>query len=108
MKLAQRVAVITGAAQGIGAACTRLFAEQGAKVVIADINETSGSALADEIVRGGGTALFLRTDVAARSDCTALIEHAIARFESTSWSITLALFTALTFSTLPRKISTAY
>jgi glucose 1-dehydrogenase len=81
MKLAQRVAVITGAAQGIGAACTRLFAEQGAKVVIADINETSGSALADEIVRGGGTALFRRTDVAARSDCTALIEHAIARFE---------------------------
>ena len=42
MKLSQRVAVITGAAQGIGAACARLFAEQGAKVVIADINETSG------------------------------------------------------------------
>ena len=81
MKLAQRVAVITGAAQGIGAACTRLFAEEGAKVVIADINETSGSALADEIVRGGGTALFRRTDVAAQSDCSALIEHAIARFE---------------------------
>jgi NAD(P)-dependent dehydrogenase (short-subunit alcohol dehydrogenase family) len=81
MKLAQRVAVITGAAQGIGAACTRLFAEQGAKVVIADINETGGSALADEIVKGGGAAIFRRTDVAAQSDCTALIEHAIARFE---------------------------
>ena len=64
MKLSQRVAVITGASQGIGAACTRLFAEQGAKVVIADINETDGSALADEIVRAGGAATFRRTDVA--------------------------------------------
>jgi glucose 1-dehydrogenase len=81
MKLSQRVAVITGAAQGIGAACARLFAEQGAKVVIADINETGGPALADEIVRGGGAAIFQRTDVAVRSDCTALIEHAMARFD---------------------------
>ena len=39
MKLAERVAVITGAAQGIGAACARLFAAQGAKVVIGDVNE---------------------------------------------------------------------
>ena len=72
MKLAQRVAVITGAAQGIGAACARLFAEQGAKVVIADINETSGSALADEIVRGGGTA----TIPANRCRCTKRLHSA--------------------------------
>ena len=41
MKLTERVAVITGAAQGIGAACARLFAAEGAKVVIGDVNETS-------------------------------------------------------------------
>ena len=81
MRLAQRVAVITGAAQGIGAACARLFAAHGAKVVIADINEKSASALADEIVGAGGIAMFQRTDVATNRDCTALIERAVARFE---------------------------
>ncbi len=81
MKLAGRVAVITGAAQGIGAACARLFAAQGARVVIADVNEASGSKLVDEIVAGGGAAIFHRTDVGAASDCTALIERAVAQFE---------------------------
>jgi glucose 1-dehydrogenase len=81
MKLAQRVAVITGAAQGIGAACARLFAEQGAKVVIADINEAGASALADEIVKAGGAAISRRTDVAVGSDCAALIDRAVAQFE---------------------------
>lgn len=81
MKLAHRVAVITGAAQGIGAACARLFAAQGAKVVIADVNETNALALADEITKAGGAAIFQRTDVGARSDCTALIDRTVAEFE---------------------------
>ncbi len=81
MKLARRVAVITGAAQGIGAACARLFAAQGAKVVIADVNEASASKLVDEIVEAGGAAIFQRADVSAASDCTALIERAVAQFE---------------------------
>ena len=81
MKLVQRVAVITGAAQGIGAACARLFAAHGASVVIADVNEANASALVDEIVQAGGAATFQRTDVGVASDCTALIERAVARFE---------------------------
>ena len=81
MKLARRVAVITGAAQGIGAACARLFAAQGAQVVIADVNEASGSQLVDEIVSAGGTAIFQRADVSAAGDCAALIERAVAQFE---------------------------
>ena len=80
MKLAQRVAVITGAAQGIGAACARLFAAQGAKVAVADINEANGLALVDQLVKAGGTAIFQRTDVGTARDCTALIERAIAQF----------------------------
>ncbi len=81
MKLAQRVAVITGAGQGIGAACARLFAAHGAMVLIADVNEASGGALAKEIVEAGGAAAFHRTDVSVRSDCDALVERAAALFE---------------------------
>ena len=81
MKLAQRVAVITGAAQGIGAACARLFAAQGAKVMIADVNEAKAATLVDQIIRAGGTARFQRADVSAAADCTALIEQAVAHYE---------------------------
>ena len=81
MRLAQRVAVITGAAQGIGAACARMFAAHGAKVVIADVNQIGAAKLVDEIANAGGAAIFQRTDVGAASDCTALIERAVAEFE---------------------------
>ena len=79
MKLAARVAVITGAAQGIGAACARLFADHGARVVIADVND-AGAALADEIGAAGGVAQFRRTDVTQRNDCVALIDSTVERF----------------------------
>ena len=77
MKLTERVAVITGAAQGIGAACARLFAAEGAKVVIGDVNETSATTLVEEIVRAGGGATFQRADVSVASDCTALMDKAV-------------------------------
>jgi glucose 1-dehydrogenase len=80
MKLANRVAVITGAAQGIGAASARLFAEHGAKVVIGDVNEVGATALAKEIAATGGYALARRADVGERADCEALIEYAVSQF----------------------------
>jgi glucose 1-dehydrogenase len=80
MKLANRVAVITGAAQGIGAACARAFAEQGARVVIGDVNEVGAAALAKEIAAAGGYALARRVDVGVRANCDGLIEHAVSQF----------------------------
>ena len=80
MKLSQRVAVITGAAQGIGAACARAFAEEGAHVVVADVNEVGGTALVRDIAADGGMAIFCRADVGDKGDAERLIAHAVQNF----------------------------
>jgi len=80
MKLNQRVAVITGAAQGIGAACARAFADEGAHVLVADVNEIGGSALVRDIAAAGGMAIFCRADVGDRRDAERLITHAVEHF----------------------------
>lgn len=80
MKLNQRVAVITGAAQGIGAACARAFAEEGAHVVVADVNEVGGTALVRDIAADGGMAIFCKADAGDRRDAERLIAHAVQNF----------------------------
>jgi shikimate 5-dehydrogenase len=60
VQLAQRVAVVTGAAGGLGAAISRGFAREGAKVVLCDINEAAVRALADEITATGAEGLAPR------------------------------------------------
>jgi NAD(P)-dependent dehydrogenase (short-subunit alcohol dehydrogenase family) len=80
MKLNQRVAVITGAAQGIGAACARAFAEEGAHVVVADVNEVGGTALVRDIAAAGGMAIFCRADVGEKRDAERLVAHAVEHF----------------------------
>lgn len=72
-----RVAVITGGASGIGAASVRLFAEQGARVVIADISDDAGHHLANSL---GPVAVYLRTDVSREADVTAAVALAESRF----------------------------
>mgnify|MGYP001193054445 CR=1 FL=1 len=67
-KLDGKVAIITGGASGIGAASSRLFAEEGAKVVIVDMNEENGNSLAQEISSNGGQAIFVKADVSNESD----------------------------------------
>lgn len=76
-RLDDRIAIITGGARGMGAETVRLFAGEGAKVVIADMLAEEGRALADEI---GDAALFLRTDVSRKEDWAALLEKTQARF----------------------------
>jgi len=80
MKLSQRVAVITGAAQGIGAACARAFAAEGAHVVVSDVNEVGGTALVREVAAAGGMAIFCRADVGEKRDAERLVTHAVEHF----------------------------
>jgi len=80
MKLADRVVIVTGAAQGIGAACARAFAEEGARVVVADVNEVGATAVVKSIAAAGGYALFRHADVGDAADCAALVEHAVTHF----------------------------
>jgi len=73
MKLEGRVAIVTGAGQGIGAAAARKLAQEGAKIVVSDINEASGGAVVEEIRSAGGEAVFVRADVSQVDDVRALM-----------------------------------
>jgi glucose 1-dehydrogenase len=80
MRLKGKVAVITGAAQGIGAACARLFAEHGALVMLSDINELGAEKLVRDIAAAGGTAACQRADVGQRTDVERLMDAAAEQF----------------------------
>jgi NAD(P)-dependent dehydrogenase (short-subunit alcohol dehydrogenase family) len=79
-RFAGRVAIVTGAAQGIGEVYARALAEQGAAVVVADLNAEGGTAVADAIGQDGGRAVFARTDVADPGSAAAMAELAVQRF----------------------------
>lgn len=80
MRFTDKVVIVTGAAQGIGAATARAFAEEGAKVVVADINEVGGTALIKDIAAAGGTALFCKADVGDPDDARTLVQFALGHF----------------------------
>jgi len=74
-----RVALVTGAGSGIGAAAARLFAERGAKVALVDLDE-AGEAVAASIRKAGGEALFARADVAVDEQVVAAVTAAVGEF----------------------------
>ena len=76
-RLDDRVAVITGGASGIGEGTVRLFVEEGARVVIADIQERNGERLADSL---GGAAVYQHTDVSREDDVERAVRRAIDEF----------------------------
>ncbi len=74
-RLNGRVALITGAASGFGAGIARRFAEEGASVVVADINDQLGQEVVDDISNSGGAASYCHADVAAGGDVKGMIAH---------------------------------
>jgi len=74
MRLKEKNAVITGSGSGIGRETALLFAREGARVVVADINEPGGTETVRAIQNAGGNAHFVRTDVSQQNDIKALIE----------------------------------
>ena len=75
-----KVAIVTGAASGLGRATALLLAKEGAKVTVSDINEVSGKEVVKEIKRGGGEAIFVKHDVTSETDWSQVIEKTIAGF----------------------------
>jgi NAD(P)-dependent dehydrogenase (short-subunit alcohol dehydrogenase family) len=78
--LAQKVALVTGGASGIGHECARALAGTGARVVVADINGTQGRKVVKEITRAGGKACFVQADVTRVDDVRALLDTTQRRF----------------------------
>jgi meso-butanediol dehydrogenase / (S,S)-butanediol dehydrogenase / diacetyl reductase len=80
MRLDSKVAVITGAAGGQGQAAARLFAEEGARLVVSDIEEEGAEKTAEEIRDAGGEAISLKTDVSREKDVAEMIRAAVDEF----------------------------
>jgi 3-oxoacyl-[acyl-carrier protein] reductase len=80
MKLANKVALITGAGSGMGKSAALLFASEGAKVAAVDINEAQAKETADSITKKGGQALAIRADVAKGEDVKRMVDETVAKF----------------------------
>jgi NAD(P)-dependent dehydrogenase (short-subunit alcohol dehydrogenase family) len=89
-RLQHQVAWISGAASGIGEAVARLFAEEGAAVGLADVQQARGTALADEIRAVGGRAIFMQCDVSRADDVQASIERTAQEFGGLSTIVNCA------------------
>jgi NAD(P)-dependent dehydrogenase (short-subunit alcohol dehydrogenase family) len=80
MRLTNKVALITGGTSGIGEATAILFAQEGARVAITGRRETRGQAVMEQIAKGGGEAIFIRTDVRKADDCRRAVEETMRTF----------------------------
>ncbi|MCC6848997.1 MAG: SDR family oxidoreductase [Deltaproteobacteria bacterium] len=80
MRFGEKVAIVTGAGQGIGEAYAKALAREGARVVVADVNEAQGVRVAEEIRTAGGDARFVRVDVASPESTNAMAEATIAAY----------------------------
>jgi 3-oxoacyl-[acyl-carrier protein] reductase len=82
VRLKDKVAIITGGAQGIGRSIVSAFVQEGAAVVITDVNQEKASALAEEITSGGGRALALAGDVRSEDDAQKVVDATLENFQN--------------------------
>jgi len=80
MRLAGKVALVSGAASGMGQSEATIFAREGAKVIVADILEMEGKQVADKIAAGGGQARFVKLDVTSEAEWDAAVKAAVDAF----------------------------
>jgi NAD(P)-dependent dehydrogenase (short-subunit alcohol dehydrogenase family) len=78
--LKDKIALVTGAGAGIGRATAIRFAEEGAKVVVSDIDPVGGEETAGLVRASGGEASFIRADVSSSSDVAAMVQHAVTTY----------------------------
>jgi len=80
MKVKDKVVIVTGGGNGIGAASAKMFAEHGSKVIVADINLESATEIADAINASGGTAIAIKTNVAKHEQVQNLVKQTVEKF----------------------------
>ena len=81
VRLRDKSAIVTGSATGIGKATAMLFAKEGARVVVSDIDEAGGRQVMDIIKREGGEAIFVKADVSQADDVERLVETAVRTYQ---------------------------
>jgi NAD(P)-dependent dehydrogenase (short-subunit alcohol dehydrogenase family) len=79
-RLDGKVALITGGASGMGMVASKIFAGEGASVVLTDVTDDAGEAVAAEIEAGGGRAHYVHADVSDEADAEAMVKAAADRF----------------------------
>lgn len=92
-RLQDKVAIITGAGQGMGAITAKLFAKEGAKVIVADFNEVTGNQVVEEIKAEGGEASFVYVDISKSELCKEMVEQTVAKYGKLDIAINNAAIT---------------